>query len=84
MKNDSEPLATRVRGEYAEMPGLRLTVAQACRLWQMDAVLCEAVLQTLVTEGFLVRTRDNAFVALPATPTPLKAGGTPLRLRRKA
>ena len=27
------PLAVRVRGEFAEMPGLRLTVPQAARLF---------------------------------------------------
>lgn len=30
-----ESLIDRVRGEYREMPGLKLTVAQACRLWQI-------------------------------------------------
>jgi hypothetical protein len=32
-----EWLVTRVRGEFFEMPGLRLTFEQACPLWQMDA-----------------------------------------------
>ena len=31
-----EALVQRVRGEFREMPGLRLTFAQACRLWQLD------------------------------------------------
>jgi hypothetical protein len=29
-------LLNRVRGEYAEMPGLTLTLAQAQRLWGLD------------------------------------------------
>ena len=29
----SAALLQRIRGEYSEMPGLRLTVAQAQRLW---------------------------------------------------
>jgi hypothetical protein len=62
-----DALLARIRGEYREMPGLRLTLAQACRLWQLDAPTCEAVLGHLVDDRFLFRTRDGAFVALPAT-----------------
>ena len=89
----SELLVARIRGEYREMPGLRLTFAQACRLWHVDAVACETVLQTLLAENFLVRTADGAFMALPtphAAPTmPLKAALEPSRvtdppLRRRA
>jgi hypothetical protein len=40
-----EPLVQRIRGEYREMPGLRLTFAQAYRLWQVEASTCELVLQ---------------------------------------
>ena len=85
----SDALVARIRGEYREMPGLRLTFAQACRLWQMEPSVCEAVLQTLVTEQFLARTTDGAFIALPmprAHATPLKAtlAATDLRLRHTA
>ena len=31
----ADRLIGRVRSEYHEMPGLQLTVAQACRLWQI-------------------------------------------------
>jgi len=70
--SDDETLASRIRGEYLEMPGLSLTCAQACRLWQLDDATCRAVLRQLVTEGFLARTASGAFVArlLP----PAKAG----------
>jgi hypothetical protein len=61
-----DALLERVRGEYGEMPGLRLTLAQACRLWQLDRPTCEAILDHLVDDRFLLRTRDGAFVALPA------------------
>jgi hypothetical protein len=64
--------AMRIRGEYAEMPGLRLTVPQACRLWQIDRDLCESLLDRLVRERFLFRTADGAFVMFPA-PRPAKA-----------
>ena len=60
-----ELLVARIRGEYREMPGLHLTFAQACRLWQLDAAVCEAVLEMLLLERFLVRTATGAFIALP-------------------
>ena len=52
----------RVKGEYLEMPGLRLTIAQAQRLWGLDRAMCDALLGTLVETKFLFRTRDGAFV----------------------
>lgn len=51
----SEDLHSRVRGEYDEMPGLRLTPAQAARLWDLDRTLTDALLTALVESGFLVR-----------------------------
>jgi hypothetical protein len=60
-----EPLLTRIRGEFREMPGLRLTVAEACRLWQVDVNTCERVLHTLLTDQFLLRTATGAFMACP-------------------
>jgi hypothetical protein len=52
----------RVQGEYIEMPGLRLTTAQAQRLWGLDRAACDALLSALVDAKFLFRTRDGAFV----------------------
>ena len=52
----------RVRGEYIEMPGLRLTTAQAQRLWGLDRASCDALLSALVDAKFLSKTRDGAFV----------------------
>ena len=46
-------LLQRVHGEYMEMPGLRLTIAQACRLWNVDAATSLDVLTQLVDEQFL-------------------------------
>ncbi len=62
-----ESLVARVRGEYREMPGLRLTVAQACRLWQVDASTCETLLEQLVREAFLYKTDNGAYIAMSAT-----------------
>jgi len=52
----------RIRGEYLEMPGLRLTTAQAQRLWNLDRLTCEELLGTLVASRFLAKTRDGSFV----------------------
>ena len=46
-------LLRRVHGEYMEMPGLRLTLAQACRLWDADPDTSLDVLTQLVDEQFL-------------------------------
>ena len=52
----------RVQGEFIEMPGLRLTIAQAQRLWGLDRNACDTLLGALVDAQFLFRTRDGAFV----------------------
>ena len=59
----------RVQGEYIEMPGLRLTAAQAQRLWGLDRAACDALLGALVDAKFLFRTRDGAFVRSEYTRT---------------
>jgi hypothetical protein len=55
-------LLMRIRMEYVEMPGLRLTSRQASRLWNLDQVACEGILATLVEELFLSRTRDGSYL----------------------
>lgn len=65
-----EDILCRVQGEYLEMPGLRLTEAQARRLWGLDAASCAALLGALVDARFLFRTRDGAFMRFDhAVPT---------------
>jgi len=46
-------LVARVHGEFSEMPGLRLTLEQACRLRQLEVSVCETLLGHLVREGFV-------------------------------
>jgi hypothetical protein len=58
----TKSLEDRVRGEFLEMPGLRLTPQQAARLWAVDRVTAELVLEALVSFGFLVRTRDGGYL----------------------
>ena len=60
-------LVARVRGEYCEMPGLQLTVTQACRLWQVDILTCEMVLDQLVQEDFLRKTAKGTYAAATTT-----------------
>ena len=60
----------RIQGEYVEMPGLRLTAAQARRLWGLERDVCDALLGALVDAKFLSQTRDGAFFRMEgARPT---------------
>ena len=54
-------MAERIRGEFREMPGLTLTLAQACRLWTLDQNTCREVLSQLVDAAYLSRRPDGAF-----------------------
>ena len=57
-------LADQIRREYQAMPGLKLTVQQACRLWGAAERDCRDALQFLVRQQFLTRVWDGSF-ALP-------------------
>ena len=67
-----DALFHRIQGEFLEMPGLRLTQPQACRLWGLDRETCGTVLSRLVDARFLTRTRDGAFVQLDRTQYPAR------------
>lgn len=54
-------LTERIRAEYQEAPGLRLTVAQAARFWGLDPATCEQAFQKLEAAGFLVRRGDGSY-----------------------
>ena len=58
-----QSLVARVRGEYGEMPGLRVTVAEASWLWQVEGATCETLLDHLVEQGFLRRRANGYYVA---------------------
>jgi hypothetical protein len=55
-------LLDRIQGEYLELPGLRLTEAQARRLWDIDRTTCGALLDALVDVRFLRRAPDGSFM----------------------
>ena len=50
---EDRDLHARIRAEYREMPGLKLTLAQASRLFNLDPDWCARALATLVDGGAL-------------------------------
>ncbi len=55
-------LLQRVREQYRDMPGLKLTTPQATRLFGVAPSLCATMLGALVMENFLSRTGEGVFV----------------------
>jgi len=53
-----------VRGEYQEIPGLCLTKPQVKRLWDLDEITCDALLETLVKSRFLWRTDRGTYARI--------------------
>jgi hypothetical protein len=74
-----ELVAARIKGEYREMPGLRLTLPQAQRLFGLDAVVCSLALEQLTRSKFLVRTTDGRFGQQTADFTSRSLSTTPLQ-----
>ena len=62
--NVEHHLLQRIKSEFLEMPGLRLTTPQAKRLWGLDDDSCSAALASLVHSRFLFQTRDGAFMRI--------------------
>ena len=54
-------LVDRVRTEFNEMPGERLTCRQAQRLFALRSDICERVLAALEREGVLARGIDGRY-----------------------
>ena len=61
MSEVDTPAASRVREEFAALPGLALTAEQARLVFDLDPHMCDAILHALVAEGFLARTAHGAF-----------------------
>jgi hypothetical protein len=55
-----EGIVSRIREEFREMPGLRLTPAQATRLWGLEDKTCAAVIDRLVASAYLRWTDTGA------------------------
>jgi len=62
----SPTLRRRAEAEYMEMPGLKLTAAQASRFWHLDAAASVTLLDAMVDDGFLYRASDGAYLMLSA------------------
>jgi hypothetical protein len=73
----NQNLLRRIRGEYLEMPGLSLTIAQAGRFWSLDHQTCTRLLDALVARRFLARTASGSYVL--ADSTSWEADGAPRR-----
>lgn len=58
----------RVRGEFVEMPCLRVSAEQAHALFGLPDCVCGWVLSRLESEGFLGRTPNGEYVRQTATP----------------
>jgi hypothetical protein len=61
-----DALLRRIRGEYEEMPGHALSIAQAQRMWNLPQSQCERLLRILVRDHFLSRTALGLFVRADA------------------
>jgi hypothetical protein len=61
---DVDAIVSRVREEFREMPGLRLTPAQATRLWGLEIETCKQVIDRLVAAAFLRWTPTGAITRL--------------------
>jgi hypothetical protein len=51
----------RIRSEYLEMPGMRLTATQVQRLSGLEISVCSLVLDDLVRARFLYVGRDGSY-----------------------
>jgi hypothetical protein len=59
-----DQILRRIRAEFLEMPGMRLTLSQAKRLWGLDEHTCAQALELLITDGFLNRRADGTYTRL--------------------
>jgi hypothetical protein len=56
-----ERLLERIRAEFLEMPGLKLTLAQARKIFGLKTDETKELLNSLTEEGFLVRDTRGAY-----------------------
>jgi DNA-binding IclR family transcriptional regulator len=60
----ADTIRRRAEAEYREMPGLKLTAAQAARLWHLGVSESARLLDSMVQAGLLYRARDGAYLLL--------------------
>lgn len=78
----SDEILRRIQSEFLEMPGLRLTCAQAQRLWALDGETCRELLERLVDAKFLAQPERGMYGRLTdgraeLTPLPRSAERLP-------
>ena len=67
MRGVSFKLIQRIREEFEEFPGLRVSVTEAARFWGLDLATCEAILKELLAIGFLAEGTDQRYWPLQRT-----------------
>jgi hypothetical protein len=87
-----QEIIQRIRAEYLEMPGLQLTADQLQRLCGIERTVCEAVLESLVSDNFLWMKSDGRYARLThgTMPRPkpasahLRTNGDSLKAQRRS
>ena len=64
-----------IRGEFLEIPDLYVTKLQVQRLWGLDPLTADSLLEALVEAKVLRRTGQDAYVRAPSWP--MKSGPRP-------
>jgi hypothetical protein len=59
-----DEMLRRIYHDYLEMPDLRLSRAQAQRVWQLDEETCTQLLDSLTEDGLLHRSHDGTYALL--------------------
>jgi hypothetical protein len=60
-------LTQRIREEFEETPGLRVTVGEAARFWGLDEMTCRQVLVRLRAADFLTVDADARYLVRDAS-----------------
>jgi hypothetical protein len=63
-------LLERVRAEFLEAPGMRLSEAQVTRLFHLDALTTISILTALCDVGFLVKDASGRYARVLERSTP--------------
>ncbi len=79
-------LVQRIREEFEEAPGLRLTTTEAARFWGLDRATCERLLEELLLIGFLRQGPDQRYYhgVWQEEIAPRHCGITAFRRRRRS
>jgi hypothetical protein len=60
--NTVQDVTERIRAEFTEMPGMRLSATQVQRLCGVDEIACRSLLEALVAVQFLSVRSDGTYV----------------------